>query len=75
MTDYDNYDENLAFESIGDWSDKGIKAETTDRTQSSIELVERIERLSAQLLIAKTALDILAKNGNELAKIALNEMR
>ena len=74
MSDYDNYEENLAFEPVGDWSDKGEVC-TTDRTQSTIELVDRIERLSTKLIIAKTALDILAKNGNELAKIALNEMR
>lgn len=40
MTDYEDYENNLAF------------PPTTDRTQSKEELVEKIEKLSKQLEIA-----------------------
>ena len=48
MSDYDDYENNLAFEPVGDWSDKG-EVPTTDRTQSSLELVDKIEELTKWL--------------------------
>lgn len=42
MTDYEDYENNLAF------------PPTTDRTQSTTELVEKIEKLTKQLEIAKS---------------------
>lgn len=65
MSDYENYEECLAFEPVVD------KDTTAD---SSIRQAVKIERLVRQLLIAKSALDILAKDGNEIAKIALKQM-
>lgn len=47
-----DYAENLAFPPQGDWSDTQPK-NNTDRTASTIELVEKIEKLSKQLGIAK----------------------
>lgn len=51
MSDYHDYNENLAFPPQGDWSDIEPK-NNTDRTASTIELVEKIEKLSKQLDIA-----------------------
>lgn len=65
MSDYENYEEYLAFEPVVD------KDTTAD---SSIRQAVKIERLVRQLLIAKSALDILAKDGNEIAKIALKQL-
>lgn len=47
MTDYDDYENNLAFEPVGDWADKGEVA-ITNRTQSSLDLVDRIEELTKE---------------------------
>lgn len=47
MTDYEDYENNLAFKPIGDWSDKG-EVPTTDRTQSSLELVDKIKELTEE---------------------------
>ena len=51
MTDYEDYENNLAF------------PPTTDRTQSTIELVEKIEKLTKQLEIAITGLYDVSENG------------
>lgn len=64
MTDYEDYD-NLAFAPRGN----------TDRTQSTIEILNILERLNHKLVIADTALNVLAKGGNEVAKRALEEMK
>ena len=48
MTDYDDYENNLAFPPVGDWSDKG-EVPTTDRTQSSLDLVDKIAELTKWL--------------------------
>lgn len=50
MTDYDDYENNLAFAPVTRMSDETL------------------------LTIAKMALQILAKSGNELAKAALKEI-
>lgn len=42
MTDYNDYENNLA---QGDWADTNPRA-NTDRTASTIELVEKIEKLN-----------------------------
>lgn len=47
MTDYDDYENNLAFKPIGDWADTEPKV-NTDRTQSSLELVDKIKRLTEE---------------------------
>ena len=73
MSDCEDYENNLAFPPEGDWADAGLKA-TTDRTDSMIEVVNMLERSSRKLVIAKTALNVLAKGGNEVAKLALEEM-
>lgn len=56
MTDYDDYNENLAFAPDGDWAETK-PVQNTDRTESTIELVEKIEKLSKQLNIAKEYLN------------------
>ena len=61
MSDYHDYNENLAFPPQGDWSDTQPK-NNTDRTASTIELVEKIEKLSKQLEIAKMILKNIAYN-------------
>ncbi len=48
MTDYEDYENNLAFPPQGDWSDTEPK-NNTDRTASTIELVNKIEQLSKQI--------------------------
>ena len=58
---------------IGDWADTRLTG-ITDRTQSTLKLFEIIERLNNKLVIADTALKVLAKRGNEVAKAALQEM-
>ena len=63
MSDYHDYNENLAFPPQGDWSDTQPKS-NTDRTDSTIELVEKIEKLSKQLEIAVTSLKDIAYNEN-----------
>ena len=73
MSDYDDYENNLAFPPAGDWSDSR-EQKTTDRTESTIELINVLERLNRKLVIADTALKVLAKGGNEVAKLALEEM-
>lgn len=73
MSDYEDYENNLAFPPAGDWSDSRV-LKTTDRTESTLELVNMIERLNHKLVIADTALNVLAKNGNAVARLALEEM-
>lgn len=51
MTDYEDYENNLAF------------PPTTDRTQSTIELIEKIEKLTKQVEIAFTGLYDIAEHG------------
>jgi len=46
-----DYTDNLAFPPQGDWSDTQPK-NNTDRTQSSCDMVDKIEKLSKQLEIA-----------------------
>lgn len=48
MTDYEDYENNLAFPPEGDWSDTEPK-NNTDRTASTIELVNKIEGLNKWL--------------------------
>lgn len=48
MSDYDDYENNLAFKPIGDWADTEPKV-NTDRTQSSLDLVDKIEELTKWL--------------------------
>lgn len=47
MSDYDDYENNLAFKPIGDWADTEPKV-NTDRTQSSLDLVDKIEELTKE---------------------------
>ena len=46
MSDYDDYENNLAFKPIGDWADTEPKV-NTDRTASTIELIDKIESLTS----------------------------
>lgn len=48
MSDYHDYADNLAFPPRGDWSDTQPK-NTTDRTQSSCDMVDKIEKLTKQI--------------------------
>ena len=48
MTDYEDYENNLAFPPEGDWTDTEPK-NNTDRTASTIELVNKIEELNKWL--------------------------
>ena len=48
MTDYEDYENNLAFPPEGDWADTNPRA-NTDRTASTIELVNKIEELNKWL--------------------------
>lgn len=73
MTDYEDYENNLAF------------PPTTDRTQSTIELVEKIEKLTKQLEIAVACLKHYAdenfylfptyRNGHERAEKAIKQIK
>lgn len=45
MADCEDYENNLAFPPEGDWADTNPRA-NTDRTASTIELVEKIEKLN-----------------------------
>ena len=54
-----DYDDNLAFQPQGDWSDTQPK-NNTDRTQSSCDMVDKIEKLTKQLEIAVAGLQYYA---------------
>lgn len=56
MTDYEDYENNLAF------------PPTTDRTQSTIELVEKIEKLTNVLKEVKAYLSLDGYNRNQHRK-------
>ena len=52
----------------GNFADTGEKiAGNTDRTNSTLQLVEQIERLSKKLRIAQAALGAIARNGDQVA--------
>lgn len=63
MTDCENYDENLFF-------GPGNIPQPINANQP----YEMLKKLNRKLLIADTALRVLAKGGNEVAKLALEEM-
>lgn len=56
MSDYNDYENNLAFPPQGDWSDTEPK-NNTDRTDSTIELVEKIEQLTEENRKLKQLID------------------
>ena len=58
-----DYADNLAFPPQGDWSNTEPKS-NTDRTDSTIELVGKIEKLSKQLEIATKCLKQYADRDN-----------
>lgn len=58
-----DYTDNLAFPPQGDWSDTQPKFHT-DRTASTIELVDKIEKLSKQLKIVTKCLKQYADRDN-----------
>lgn len=61
MTDYDDYENNLAFKPIGDWADTEPKV-NTDRTQSSLELVDKIKELTEENAKLKELLEECREN-------------
>lgn len=65
MTDYDDYENNLAFKPIGDWADTEPKF-NTDRTQSSLDLVDKIEELNKWLDLKSEYIEKLEKENREL---------
>lgn len=56
-------------ESTGNWADGGIVC-TTDRTNSTIELVDIIKRLTVQKELAVTALRQVAETGNVMYAVS-----
>lgn len=58
-----DYKDNLVFLPQGDWSDTEPKS-NTDRTQSSCDMVDKIEKLSKQLEIATKCLKQYADRDN-----------
>lgn len=65
MTDYDDYENNLAFPPEGDWADTSPRA-NTDRTASTIELVNKIEKLNKWLDLKSEYIEKLEKENREL---------
>ena len=57
MSDWHDYNNNLVYAPEGDWADTEPKT-NTDRTQSSLDLVDKIEKLTKQLEIAVEALEL-----------------
>lgn len=72
MTDYEDYENNLAFPPEGDWADTEPKA-NTDRTQSSLDLVDKIEELNKWLDLKSEYIGKLEKE-NERLKWWLREI-
>lgn len=64
MTDCENYDENLFF-------GPGNIPQPINENQ----LYEMLKKLNRKLTIADIALRVLAKSGNEVARLALEEMK
>lgn len=61
--DNETYKSNMRGEPIGNWADRGIRW-TTDRTNSTIELVDMIKMLTVQNKLAITALQQVVKTGD-----------
>ena len=73
MNNTPDYKENLAF-APGDWSDSRVKT-NTDRTASTIQLIEKIEELETENKKLRDAIkfqnDFITFVGNESTKILL----
>lgn len=65
MSDYHDYNENLAFPPQGDWSDTQPK-NNTDRTASTIELVSKIEKLKKMLDLKSEYIEKLETENKKL---------
>lgn len=65
MTDYEDYENNLAFKPIGDWADTEPKV-NTDRTQSSVELVDKIAALTKWLDLKSEYIEKLEAENKKL---------
>lgn len=71
MSDYDDYENNLAFPPEGDWADTTPRA-NTDRTASTIELVNKIEELNKWLDLKSEYIEKLEQQIEEANKIILS---
>ena len=71
MTDYEDYENNLAFPPEGDWSDTKPK-NNTDRTASTIEPVNKIEELNKWLDLKSEYIEKLEQQIKEANKIILS---
>ena len=71
MSDYDDYENNLAFPPEGDWADTNPRA-NTDRTASTIELVNKIEELNKWLDLKAEYIVKLEQQIEEANKIILS---
>lgn len=71
MTDYEDYENNLAFPPEGDWTDTEPK-NNTDRTASSIELINKIEELNKWLDLKSEYIEKLEQQIEEANKIILS---
>ena len=71
MSDYDDYENNLAFPPEGDWADTNPRA-NTDRTASTIELVNKIEELNKWLDLKAEYIVKLEQQIEEADKIILS---
>lgn len=65
MTDYEDYENNLAFPPEGDWADTEPK-NNTDRTASTIELINEIEKLNKWLDLKSEYIEKLETKNKEL---------
>ena len=59
MSDYTDYENNLAFPPEGDWAETK-PVQNTDRTESTIELIEKIERLTSENVKIKELMRMIA---------------
>lgn len=70
MSDYHNYKENLAFAPDGDWAETK-PVQNTDRTESTIELVNKIEELNKWLDLKSEYIERLEKDKDILIQVLL----
>lgn len=70
MSDYHDCNENLAFPPEGDWAETK-PVQNTDRTESTIELVNKIEELNKWLDLKSEYIERLEKDKDILIQVLL----
>ena len=67
MSDCEDYENNLAFPPVGDWADTNPRA-NTDRTASTIELINEIEKLNKWLDLKSEYISKIEEKNEKLTK-------